>query len=232
MEMNAPAIQQAIGAALPDGSSTPTAAAIRVATSYLKTLTDPNPEYILLATDGAPRCGACPPPEMFENDMCCLTTTAADGTTTKTCRYSGEPESVDAISDALRAGIPTYVIGIGTQTAEEQVLNQMARSGGKARPESIAYYPAHSQDEVASVVEKITSGITTCTKQLSRVPPSIDHVFVSADGQSVPRDPSRTEGWSFGPDNKTIHLHGSFCQRLQAGALNELRATFGCPAID
>ena len=39
-----------------NGSNTPTRRAEEAAVAYLSTLTDPNPKYILLATDGMPNC--------------------------------------------------------------------------------------------------------------------------------------------------------------------------------
>jgi hypothetical protein len=54
--MNAPAVASAMTATTPDGNASPTAAAIRAATTYLRTVTDPNAKLLMLATDGAPDC--------------------------------------------------------------------------------------------------------------------------------------------------------------------------------
>ena len=60
---NAAAVTAAITATTPDGNGTPTGDAINAAVAYLKKLTDTNPKYILLATDGEPSCAAIPTSE-------------------------------------------------------------------------------------------------------------------------------------------------------------------------
>jgi len=52
--MNGTAMNSAITALTPAGKGTPTADAITQGAAYLATLTDTNPKYLLLATDGEP----------------------------------------------------------------------------------------------------------------------------------------------------------------------------------
>ncbi len=84
-------------------SSTPTAAAVASATTYLKGLSDNNKRVILLATDGEPNCKG--------------------GTV--------GAEDVDgasaACAAALEAGFPVYVIGIGPTVSN---LSALAEAGG------------------------------------------------------------------------------------------------------
>src|SRR5881396_1498720 len=54
--MNATAINSRLGMTM-TGSSTPTTDALKKSAAYLATLTDANPKFILLATDGLPTCG-------------------------------------------------------------------------------------------------------------------------------------------------------------------------------
>jgi uncharacterized protein YegL len=70
-------------ASLTTSASTPTVAALHVATDYLKKLSDGNNKAILLATDGAPSCN----------------TSISD--------------AVNAARAAKEAGFPVYVVGIG-----------------------------------------------------------------------------------------------------------------------
>jgi hypothetical protein len=96
------AVQAQIVNAAP-GGNTPTAQAIEAATTYLKSVSDPNNKVILLATDGEPNC-------------------ATGGSSTPNV-----PATVDAITAARTAAFPVYVIGIGPSVGN---LNNLAQAGG------------------------------------------------------------------------------------------------------
>src|SRR5437764_834880 len=83
--MNGTAMNSAITALTPAGKGTPTADAITQGAAYLATLTDTNPKYLLLATDGEPTCLG----------------TSKDST-------NAGPAAVTAIANALKAGFPTF----------------------------------------------------------------------------------------------------------------------------
>ena len=73
-----------------NGSSTPTRAAENAAVTYLtQRLTDPNPKFIVLATDGQPNCPAIG--QHVTDDA---------------------PGAVTAVTTAKTAGFPTFVVGI------------------------------------------------------------------------------------------------------------------------
>jgi hypothetical protein len=96
------AIQSTIQGTTPEGN-TPTRMAILAATAYLKTVTDQNSKFILLATDGEPNCA--------NGDA---TAQDVDGTR-------------NAIAEAKAAGFPVYVIGIGPSAGN---LSEFAAAGG------------------------------------------------------------------------------------------------------
>jgi hypothetical protein len=101
-----PASADAISAqfsALVSEPSTPTTAALEVATSYLKSLNDENSKAILLATDGLPTC---------------------NGSSRTRDDLAG---AVIAATAAKEAGFPVYVIGIGPGVSN---LNSLALAGG------------------------------------------------------------------------------------------------------
>ncbi len=98
-----PAIEAQIASVTP-ANNTPTAQSIAAATTYLKTVSDSNPKYILLSTDGEPNC-------------------ASGGNTTTT----NVPATIDAIAAAKSAGFPVYVIGIGPSVGN---LDDFAAAGG------------------------------------------------------------------------------------------------------
>src|SRR5215471_6471464 len=88
---NAGAVAGAIAATGPSGR-TPTRLAVNTAVTYMNTLTDPNPKFILLATDGQPNCGAG-----GAND---------------------DAGAIMAVANAYNngAGIPVFVVGVGNVT--------------------------------------------------------------------------------------------------------------------
>ena len=51
-------------------------------------------------------------------------------------------------------------------------------------------------------------------------------VAVTANGMRVPK--SETDGWRYAADRDSIEPMGSWCARIQAGAITELEATFAC----
>jgi hypothetical protein len=109
-------------------TSTPTTAALNVATAYLKKLNDGNSKAILLATDGAPTCAG-------------LSATSDD-----------LPAAESAAAAAKTAGFPVYVIGIGPEVAN---LDGLALAGGTHAYYPVTSTSA--LDEALSAIAKVVS---------------------------------------------------------------------------
>jgi hypothetical protein len=153
-----PAINTLIGTTNP-GGNTPTAQAITAATAYLKTVTDSNTKYILLATDGEPNC--------------------APGQSNTTVNVQG---TIDAITAAKNAGFLVYVIGIGPQTALTN-LQSFAVAGGTTN-----YFPATTPQALADAFTTISTAVTTCTFALAQTPPDPNNIAVYLDGNLLTKD--------------------------------------------
>ncbi len=123
------AIQTLIGNTSP-GGNTPTAQTIQTATTYLKTVTDPNNKVILLATDGEPNC--------------------APGGSSSTTNVQG---TIDAITAAKTAGFLVYVIGIGPSVGN---LDNFASAGGTGNYYP-ATSPADLAAALASITKAVTT---------------------------------------------------------------------------
>jgi hypothetical protein len=129
-ETSATDVQKQIDAATLS-SSTPTAAALAAATTYLQSLKDSNQKFILLATDGEPNCKGG-----------VVGTTDVDG-------------AEAAAKVAKDAGFPVYVIGIGPNLGN---LTKLAAAGGTTdyypvtSPEQLA--------EALSAITKTTGSCT------------------------------------------------------------------------
>lgn len=105
-------------------------------------------QYILLVTDGAPRC---------QNTVGC------------TCDACNSLGAVYAAIESVRLAnmqspsIHTFVVGFGGSlgTTEKQNLNDMAKEGGEANPDpSYDYYPAETEAALATQLDRIIRSIT------------------------------------------------------------------------
>jgi hypothetical protein len=184
---NADKIQTQIGAAV-NGGHTPTRAAIDAAVAYLKTVSDGNNRYILLATDGEPNCPA---------DQKGLSTTSdLDATTT-------------AVKNAVAAGFKVFVIGVGTETGN---LTKLAEAGGTDK-----FYSALTPDDMFAALSTIVGTVTAgCTYELPSAPVAPNAVGVYVDKNLIPQ--SDSDGWSYAPGSSTtIEIHGSVCDDLKSG---------------
>ncbi|HEY4106925.1 MAG TPA: vWA domain-containing protein [Polyangiaceae bacterium] len=210
--MNAKAVTDGVTATTPEGNGTPTGDAINAATAYLKTLTDPNPKFILLATDGEPSCNG----------------TSKDTTGART-------QAVSAVTAAATAGFKTFVVGVATTKAsDEQVLNDLANAGGEAAPGSnplaTKFYLASTQDQLVTALQTITGQVASCTFDLTAVPPDPTNIAVHVDNTKAPQDTNKADGWDYStPDDKQITIYGSWCQKIKDANANTVNFVFGCP---
>jgi von Willebrand factor type A domain len=198
---NASAISAAIAGTRP-GGFTPTTAGLQAAGRYLMGLTDPNPKFIVLATDGQPNCGA----------------TLAGG--------ADDQAAIDSVSALAGAGIPVFVIGVATQgSTADSTLSAMATKGGKPRAATPPYYPVAVGADLTAALQAISSQVVSCSFQIP-APPDPNNVAVDADGMRVPKSP--TDGWSYGPNMTSIVLNGTWCTKLQSGTVEAVEASFAC----
>src|SRR5215831_5959093 len=146
------------------GGNTPTRFAVQSAVAYLRTLTDQNPKYILLATDGEPNCCTtaggvtCPPPPAMGG---------ANGTT-------DDQNTINAVMAANAAGFPVFVVGVGTVAGAVATLNSMATAGGRAQPADAmgrVFFPATDQAALEKALATISGQIKSCTFNLTSTPP-------------------------------------------------------------
>jgi hypothetical protein len=207
---SAPAIEAALAATAPGGEA-PTSAAITNAVSYLLSLTDAGPKYILLVTDGQSGCAG------------------SDG---GAATLAAESAIASAAGDS---GIPTFVVGLAPDwdTTAVTALNQMAVNGGEASQGT-----ATSYDSLANIGGQFmltTSLATSCVIPLSYpLAPATDLAITAttADGASVsiPEDP--TDGWAFtDPTLSNVVLNGSACLAVQDGSYAGITIAYECYGI-
>ena len=172
------AISQAYANSTP-GSYTPTRTAVDAAAAYMETVTDTNPKYLLLATDGLPNC--IPGDSNVGDD---------DSAGAKT-----------AVMNAATAGFKTFVVGIGN-TNGVATLNQLAMAGGEAQVGSAdgnSFYEVNSTADLVTALNKIVGMVASCTIPLTGVNGTLEKVAVSA------KDASRQHGRGHaGPDQRLV----------------------------
>jgi hypothetical protein len=231
---NASAISSAIAGKQP-GGSTPTAAAVHAAGTYLAGLTDQNPKYLLLATDGEPNCAgsggacSCTAPFTQNGNQCCIGPLCVPcGVTAGGADDAGAEQ---AVADVAKMGVHTFVIGISTDSSTDAVLNQMAVNGLEPQPGSTKYYPVASQSALTTTINNIAGQIISCSFPLGMAPPNPANVGITADGNMVPHDPTHMNGWDYGPGMTSIQFYGSWCSQLQSGSVMNVQAIFACGPI-
>jgi hypothetical protein len=216
---NASAIMSSIGGTKP-GGNTPTRDAVTTGAAYLMGLTDTNPKYLLLATDGLPNCPA----------GCSLTNPST--ACTMTDNPAEDRAATDAVAAAATAGIPTFVVGVG-MTGADTTLNAMAMAGG--RPQSgaaTAFYSVTDTASLVSALQAILGRVASCKFNIGTAPnsmTSVDQIDVFGDGMSIPKDTSHANGWDYtSADHTAIEVYGPKCDAITAGTIMNVTVTFRC----
>jgi hypothetical protein len=236
---NATAISTAITNSGGPNGSTPTTAAIKAGTTYLQSVTDSNPKYLMVATDGEPNCSSgggtpgmcsCPAPLMEMNGQCCLLGACIPCPSS----VAGGPDDAaaeQAVTDAATAGYHTFVVGIAADSTADGILNIMAKNGLEARAATPSYYPVTSTSDLVTAINTIAGQIISCNFALQMAPPMPTYVSVQINGMDVPRDTTHMNGWDYGPGNLSIQFYGSVCTQLQGGNVMDVKAIFGCTPV-
>lgn len=204
---------------------TPIAMSLQSASQYLMTVADDHPKYILLATDGAPNCNGslngstcrCTGDNCWANNMNCL----------------DDARTYSVLDSICADGIKTYVLGMGGATSWTDVLQGMAVHGC-----TDVYYAAEEPAQIQSALEEIAGAVASCEFQMdcSQIPDT-EKVNFYFDGEVVPMDASRTNGWDWSDpceseeDIGAVEFFGAYCDMIVNGEVSSVSATFGCPTF-
>jgi hypothetical protein len=221
---NGAAISSALSSMTTCGG-TPIAETLQQAHAYLLGLTDTNPKYVLLATDGAPNCNT------GLNGMTCRCTCTNPALCSVCSEYNvnclDDTRTYDAIDAMYADRIRTFVVGMSTAAVEwGDVLGQIATRGGTEQ-----FYPAEDPSQLQTAFEAITGMVATCEFDLNPSdaadPNQVNFYF---DGVVVPRDPTNTNGWNW-VDEDTIAFYGTPCDQIMSASVGTISAKYGCPTI-
>ena len=211
------AIAAAIGRTTPAGN-TPTRDAITNGATYLMGLTDSNPKYLLLATDGLPNC-----PQgcnvAHPSNMCTMTDNPAE-----------DMAAAQAVATALTAGFKTFVVGIGT-TGADNTLNALANAGGMPQTgAATSFYQVTDTASLVTALGSILGRASSCVFDVGAAPnrmTRVNAIDVYGDGALIQHDP--TNGWDYSNAAHTqITLYGTTCNAVTTGNIKSVTVTFNC----
>jgi von Willebrand factor type A domain-containing protein len=205
---------------MPIGDGTPTGAAIAVAADHLRSLASTRRKFILLVTDGQPSC------------------TGRPGNIALNTGDPARMDAVAAVTAALQAGFPTFVIGVATTvTNDVSTLNALATAGGKPAcpgcPLATQFYDGSSQQKIQEAFADVADAAAACIFPLSSLPPVPDKVgvYVGAGMAKAPRN--GTDGWEYtDTTHSTVQVYGSWCDMIKTAGANMVKIIFGCPGIE
>jgi hypothetical protein len=219
--------------------ATPVAMALEALASPLASA-GPN-TYVFLVTDGGPncnpsfRCGvdACMPNleklRLSAELVCDDSFNCCDESVFGPANCLDTEGSMDAVGRLAAAGVKTIVIGMPGSEIYADVLDQLAVTGGAARPEAPHYYRVSDAEALQATVSAL--GLTvamSCTIELSEPPPDPTLVNLFFDGELVPSDPA--DGWTFA-DERTVVVQGAACALIEAGQVLQADVIAGCPIV-
>jgi hypothetical protein len=215
---------------------TPTADSLRYVGSLVGLHTQEREDFVLLLTDGLPNCNYNNPNSGPSPACRCTFGSASECSGTNARRGClDDQNSIAAVQDLRTRGIRTIVVGFGADTATgdaPEVLNAMAEAGGFARRcqgdgdcgagdtcEASAglcrrrYYQASNGAELATALEKISSGINPqpCVIRIppEQIPSSEAMVVVYVKGE---RMVAGEDTWRL-KAGVGVELKGSLCER-------------------
>jgi hypothetical protein len=193
--------------------STPTALAVDIAGDAVQLVrATKQGRALVLATDGAPDCNSSLDP----TTCACVSNS---GVTTGRCdpiRCLDDAHTVGEIAHFTDAGIPTYVIGIQSEsdTTLVGVLNDMAKAGGRPQQNAAtSYYAVSSRAQLDAALVAIRDQVGACVYLARSVPDRDEAMTVMLEGFGlVPYDPTGKSGWTWSDKtNGELVINGPAC---------------------
>jgi hypothetical protein len=157
-----------------------------------------------------------------------------DGAQSPNCASAGGNAGTISAIEALRArGIPTFVIGfVGATAVDLPSLDAFAEAGGApAAAVSPKYYVAGGGADLVKALGEVAARAQSCRVRLDDTPPDPASVHAFFDGELVPRDPSRTNGWEYDAMTNTVSFFGPACDRVRQTPQPAIDVVLGCPRL-
>jgi hypothetical protein len=203
------------------GGNTPTRDGVTYGAQYLGTLTDTNPKFLLLATDGLPNCPSG-----------CASMSMPSSSCTMTDNPNEDQAAEAAVTMAAMMGYQTFVIGIGNVASAQNTLNQLAIAGGVPQTGgATSYYAATDEATLEAALMAIVGKVASCQILLPAAAVGQTNVAVSVDDSSgkatkVPEDANN--GWSYVNGGMGIQLNGSYCDGVKNMTYTNVQFLYSC----
>jgi Mg-chelatase subunit ChlD len=173
-----------------------------------------------------------------------------DGVPTSECASSSYGEaSVQLAAGAAASLMPpvqTYVVG--TPSASDSFLSQLAMAGGTSRMPGCAtmnncHYSLNDssfETDLNHALDAIRGRAASCEFRIMVDTTTADPNLINVDyipspgapSQVIPRDRSHMNGWDYSGDMHSVILYGGACDQFQANSMGgRIQILFGCPTI-
>lgn len=207
------------------GGGTPTWDALQAAARYFNANPPAGPlrgRYIVLTTDGGPNCNAA-----LDVRSCVCTSPRGCLGPRGNLSCLDETRTVTLLRELQSQGVPTFVIGTGSDVA---VMNNLALAGGRARPVSLGgtrFYQAEDANAFTTNFRAITTALVRCRFVTNPAPPGA-RTQVRVGGRLYDEDPSRADGFAWERrESGEFTLNGPACEEAARGG-GAVRLEFPC----
>lgn len=197
---------------------TPTALSLKQAGDYLLRTFETGPHYLLLATDGWPGCNGSLNPQ-----TCPCPPEAVCGIISDNCL--DDVRTASTVLQLREQGVYTFVVGIPGTEEITDLLDAMAVAGGTAVDGH--HYPVTNEADLIGALRSITADLIPCVYDLSAPVSTPQWVEVRIDGNTIPQDPTRQNGWAL-LDADRLALFGEACDAMRDGSAHQLEAYVDC----
>jgi hypothetical protein len=238
-------IQSILGNTSP-GGATPTAEALRRAGDYFANGAGAGisgQKIVLLATDGAPNCGAATD---CGSDKCTLNIESVTGCapagasccTTQGVSCLDDAATLAAVAALTTAGISTVVVGIPGSEAYVAVLESLGGAALAPAPGVSSYYQISTTAGLQGLEDTIqaitTNLVKSCEVPLDKAPDDPARVNVAVDCQVVTKDMADGSGWHLDQSTNppTLVLEGQICAQITGQGVQRIDTVFGCPTVN
>ncbi len=152
-----------------------------------------------------------------------------DGSQSKCEVGGGNAGSETAVTNLLAAGVPTFVVGFGSEVDVAE-LSKLANLGGEALTGPTPYYSADTADEIDMALQSIANKVASCSYKVDPAPLDLNLTYVVFDGtELVPRDTGHSDGWDYDNASEMLTLYGDYCTRVEDLQVSGIDVTYGCP---
>lgn len=141
-------------------------------------------------------------------------------------------DAVSAAGSLKRQDPPvrTFAVGFGGAVDPEE-LSGIAKAGGTVREGDRGYYQADDQDQLERAFADIAVEALSCVHSVEGRALDTGRLKVHLDGEALPRDPAREDGWDYDAERNELSFHGPVCKALQTGAVGQLSYAQTCDLV-